>query len=156
MKCNKTFIPEAINLSPKKNATTDDDDDIAYAKYGAKFWDNPTYIVSHSTFGNLPLIFEAPKMELFLKAKKFYDMAAPIFKICDLEHEENQQIFTSFYIYYTQLFEKQYDNSRNSSNSDSEEEDTSTRSKNQMDMDTTSRSCSEREENDDPDNKINT
>ncbi|CAK9293666.1 unnamed protein product [Gordionus sp. m RMFG-2023] len=105
MKCNKTFIPKATNLSPKKNATTDDDDDIAYAKYGAKFWDQPTYIVSHSNPGNSPLIFEAPKMELFLKAKNYYDMAAPIFKICDLEHRENQQIFTSFYIYYTQLLE---------------------------------------------------
>ncbi|CAK9293662.1 unnamed protein product [Gordionus sp. m RMFG-2023] len=105
LKCNKTFIPEATNLSPKKNATIDDDDDIAYAKYGAKFWDQPTYIVYHSNPGNPPLIFEAPKMELFLKAKKYYDMAAPIFKICDLEHEENQQIFTSFYIYYTQLLE---------------------------------------------------
>ncbi|CAK9293661.1 unnamed protein product [Gordionus sp. m RMFG-2023] len=93
LKCNKTFFPKPpISLQKRM---LDDDDDIAYAKYGA----------SHGTHGNPPLIFEAPKMELFLKAKKFYHMVAPIFKICDLEHEENQEIFTSYYIYYTQLFE---------------------------------------------------
>ncbi|CAK9293660.1 unnamed protein product [Gordionus sp. m RMFG-2023] len=103
-KYNKTFVYETTHLYSKQNTTLEDDDYIAYAKYGAKFWDQPTYIVSN-TPDSPPLIFKAPKMELFLKAKKFYDMAAPIFKICDLEHEENQKIFTSFYIYYSQLLE---------------------------------------------------